>query len=565
MKAHRTISTIPTRPAEGEESSYTPNHITNQTIDCIFDINGSHIVLIKRNHEPFENYWALPGGRQNIGETLEETVVREIEEETGINLELLKDKFPFPLSVFDQETFLDQVRTYHSGEDPRGGNTTVYAVQFHGDVKDIEKKLRNGDDAKEIGIFDKRSLPELAFDHKRFIEEYFHFFKKYKNPIPTTDIIIEYADETKDDVTKKGVGKKGIVLITRKNPPHGLAIPGGFAELGLSLEENAVKEAKEETGLDITIENPNRPFVYSDPKRDPRGHIISNTYYAKGHGVLKAGDDAKTARVYSIGECIELIGKGTLREGNVREGERGKENKEEVKLAFDHEKILRDYLEYKGYLDKKAEGKKTYTRIGVIGRFKPFHLGAFTMLEAMCESAEHVVIGIGSAGQNYKYNLRNPFTPQETKEMIDAALSPKFSNYEIVEIPDFAHIPEYKDGKKWVQEITANYGALDGFVSGDNYVIDLLKQHYNIIHSSDMIPKEKWIYIKGSMVRAEMARGGDAWKAYVPKEVADYICKNKLDERFRKEFGLETLSTFADMKYMRQESSAQEKAHTMEV
>ena len=187
------------------------------------------------------------------------------------------------------------------------------------------------------------------------------------------------------------------------------------------------------------------------------------------------------------------------------------------------------------------------------------------MLEAMCESAEHVVIGIGSAGQNYKYNLRNPFTPQETKEMIDAALSPKFSNYEIVEIPDFAHIPEYKDGKKWVQEITANYGALDGFVSGDNYVIDLLKQHYNIIHSSDMIPKEKWIYIKGSMVRAEMARGGDAWKAYVPKEVADYICKNKLDERFRKEFGLETLSTFADMKYMRQESSAQEKAHTMEV
>ena len=124
---------------------------------------------------------------------------------------------------------------------------------------------------------------------------------------------------------------------------------------------------------------------------------------------------------------------------------------------------------------------------------------------------------------------------------------------------------KYKDGKKWVQEITANYGALDGFVSGDNYVIDLLKQHYNIIHSSDMIPKEKWIYIKGSMVRAEMARGGDAWKAYVPKEVADYICKNKLDERFRKEFGLETLSTFADMKYMRQESSAQEKAHTMEV
>lgn len=538
MKAHNPRKTEEKEPVD---ITYT----TNQTIDCIVDINGSHIVLIKRDHEPFEGYWALPGGRQNIGETLERTVVREMEEETGINLELLKDRFPFPITVLGQQTFLDQVRTYHSGKDPRGGNTTVYAVQFHGDIKDIENRLRNGDDAKEIGIFDKRFLPELAFDHKRFIEEYFQFFKKYKNPIPTTDIIIEYMDEKSGEKSSENSdGKKeGIVLITRKNPPHGLAIPGGFAELGLSLEENAIKEAKEETGLNITIENPNRPFVYSSPKRDPRGHMISNTYIAKGHGILKAGDDAKDARVYSVSELIALLGK--------------------EELVFDHEKILRDYLEYKGYLGKEVDGKK-YKRIGAIGRFKPFHLGAYTMLEAMCESAEHVVIGIGSAGPDYKYNLRNPFTPEETKEMIDAALSKKFSNYSFVEIPDFAHIPEYKDGEKWVQEITANYGILDGFVSGDNYVIDLLKQHYNIIHPSDMIPQEKWIYIRGSMVRAEMARGGDAWKAFVPKEAADYICRNKLDERFRKEFGLETLSTFADMRYMRPESSAQERAHTME-
>ena len=100
----------------------------------------------------------------------------------------------------------------------------------------------------------------------------------YRNPIPTTDIIIEYQN-----------GKKqGIILITRKNPPFGYAIPGGFAEHGLSYEENARKEAKEETYLDIIIENPGRPWVYSDPGRDPREHITSNTYIAKGFGKLEA-------------------------------------------------------------------------------------------------------------------------------------------------------------------------------------------------------------------------------------------------------------------------------------
>jgi len=136
-----------TNQTKSDEANTQP---TNQTIDCIFDINGSHIVLIKRDHEPFEDYWALPGGRQNQGERLEETVVREMEEETGIEIKILKQQFPFPASVLDQETYLDQIRTYHSGTDPRGGNTTVYAVQLKGNLDEIVKLLRSGDDAKDI-------------------------------------------------------------------------------------------------------------------------------------------------------------------------------------------------------------------------------------------------------------------------------------------------------------------------------------------------------------------------------------------------------------------------------
>ena len=139
---------------------------------------------------------------------------------------------------------------------------------------------------------------------------------EYKNPIPTTDIIIEY--------------NAGVVLITRKNPPYGLALPGGFAEHGLSLEENAVKEAYEETGLAIKILNPKNPWVYSNPDRDPRGHMISNTYLAQGFGKLIAGDDAKTAAVYTIDNIISML--------------------DQNKFAFDHEDIIKDYLKLKEIL-----------------------------------------------------------------------------------------------------------------------------------------------------------------------------------------------------------------------
>lgn len=122
------------------------------------------------------------------------------------------------------------------------------------------------------------------------------------NPFPTADLIIEY--------------NRGIVLIKRKNPPEGWALPGGFVEYGESIEAAAVREAKEETGLDVELL---RQFhAYSDPKRDPRHHTITIVFLAKAKGNAVAGDDAKEIGVFS---------KDTLPE----------------QIAFDHRDIINDY------------------------------------------------------------------------------------------------------------------------------------------------------------------------------------------------------------------------------
>jgi len=230
--------------------------------------------------------------------------------------------------------------------------------------------------------------------------------------------------------------------------------------------------------------------------------------------------------------------------------------------------------------------------VGVIGRFKPLHHGGATMLEILCERANHVIIGIGSSN---KYNLRNPFTPEKTKGMLNAFLSKRFSNYSITYIPDFAHIPEYRkgmlnaflskrfsnysityipdfahipeyrNGKKWKECILEHYGELDYFITSNEYVAELLSDSYNIIHPACLIPAERYIMLKSSEVRMEMAKHGN-WKSLVPEEVSNYLEENKLVRRFREEFGFETLATLREnANYKNPESMIEEKLHAGEI
>ena len=130
--------------------------------------------------------------------------------------------------------------------------------------------------------------------------------KEYRNPVPTVDIIIEIEDG----------GEKKIVLIERKNPPAGWAIPGGFVDYGESLEDAARREAKEETGLDVTLV---RQFhTYSDPARDPRRHTMSTVFITTAKGKPEGADDALRAELFSL-------------------------DKLPSPLAFDHARILDDY------------------------------------------------------------------------------------------------------------------------------------------------------------------------------------------------------------------------------
>lgn len=135
----------------------------------------------------------------------------------------------------------------------------------------------------------------------------------YINPASTVDLIVE--------------NENGILLIKRKNNPFkGMwALPGGFIDMGKeSLEEAAVRELKEETSLTTKVSDLHLVGVYSDPLRDPRGHVIDHAYHVKRYfGELKAEDDAADAGIFP-------------------------RNRLPKDLAFDHSKILRDYFEYRG-------------------------------------------------------------------------------------------------------------------------------------------------------------------------------------------------------------------------
>jgi 8-oxo-dGTP diphosphatase len=129
-------------------------------------------------------------------------------------------------------------------------------------------------------------------------------------PLLAADTLIELID----------LPGRPFVLIERANPPYGWAVPGGFVDVGETMESAAVREAKEEISLDIRLTA--LLGIYSNPKRDPRNHTVTACYIAEAHGMPVAADDAKNCGIFTFDNLP-------------------------AELAFDHAMVLDDYRNYR--------------------------------------------------------------------------------------------------------------------------------------------------------------------------------------------------------------------------
>lgn len=239
------------------------------------------IGLIKRAIVPGKGKWALPGGFVEIDENPQDALMREVKEEIG-----MKGEIQGLIGVYgDESEMYDRV--------------IVIGYQF----LSLADEYSLGEEVEEFKFFPPSHLPPIAFpSHQRIISD---FVKTYQNPIPTVDAVIEKEE--------------GVILVKRKNPPYGWALPGGFVNYGETLEEAIKREVKEEINLEIR--NLTQFHTYSAPDRDPRMHTITTVFLAKAEGNLAPGDDAKELAIFS---------KDSLPSN----------------LAFDHKKILQDYFNY---------------------------------------------------------------------------------------------------------------------------------------------------------------------------------------------------------------------------
>ena len=294
----------------------------------------------------------------------------------------------------------------------------------------------------------------------------------YENPFPTVDVIIERGG--------------GVVLVKRKNPPYGWALPGGFVDYGESLEDAAVREVKEETNLEI--EDLRQFHTYSNPARDPRCHTISTVFVGRGKGRMKPSDDAKEVRVF-------------------------REEEIPSDLAFDHRKILEDYFN-----EKEAFASSSELKIALYpGSFDPVTNGHLDILKRSLSLFDKIVVAVSD---NPLKNFL--FSTEERVQMIKEAID----DLESVEVESFRGLLVNYARKKGARFIIRGLRAISDFEY--EFQMDLMNRKLNSeIQTVYLMTDAKYSYLSSSIVK-EIARFGGCTKGLVPE-----VVERKLLERFK--------------------------------
>ncbi|MEC8220911.1 MAG: NUDIX domain-containing protein [Nanoarchaeota archaeon] len=238
------------------------------SIDIIIVDKNQNILLKKRDKEPFQNLFSLVGGGQLQFESFDAAIERILKQKAGFSCKINNLNITHSSK---QKFTLKQIRTYDSGDDSKGGNTTIFLLETNLDSIETLKLFSNS----ELRFFNKNSVPKLAFNHNTFISDFFFHEKNYTTKFEqdisiTIDIVI---------LTIQNESLK-VLLSKRTKAPYlnHYSLPGGFASRENSLEEDALNLLKRDVNIgNIFLE---QLFTFGDVERDERGRVISIAYYA---------------------------------------------------------------------------------------------------------------------------------------------------------------------------------------------------------------------------------------------------------------------------------------------